>query len=189
MIKYLLVGYCLIVFGFLGYFYNQIVRLGAYQEWYIQTGNFAGQVAVGLFLLIVMPRIFREFNLASRIANLLDERRFAIGVAMFVTGLLHYMVVKIFPMLQLGRIVPFMPFEVMGFLALQTTFLWTLLQNNRVNRKLSKFAKYIQILVHVLVWLLFLHVGLQGLSITAVVLLLAAILDLHVALRAAFKRA
>lgn len=38
-----------------------------------------------------------------------------IGVAMFVTGLLHYMVVKIFPMLQLRKIVPFMPFEVMGF--------------------------------------------------------------------------
>lgn len=34
---------------------------------------------------------------------------------MFMTGLLHYMVVKIFPMIQLGRIVPFLPFEVMGF--------------------------------------------------------------------------
>ncbi|GIW59774.1 MAG: hypothetical protein KatS3mg087_0840 [Patescibacteria group bacterium] len=55
MLKYLLVGYCLIVFGLLGYFYNQIVRSGHHQEWYLQAGNFAGQVAVGLFLLIVMP--------------------------------------------------------------------------------------------------------------------------------------
>lgn len=74
-------------------------------------------------------------------------------------------------------------------MALQTTFLWTLLQNNRVNRKLNKFAKYIQILAHVLVWLLFLHVALQGLLITAVILLVAAVLDLHVVLKNALRRA
>lgn len=187
MMKYFISGYCLIIFGLLGYFYDQIVRRGEYQEWYLQAGDLAGQLAVGLFILIVLPRIIKGFGVADKLAGVLSEKKFAIGVAMFMTSLLHYMVVKIFPMIQLGRIVPFLPFELMGFLALQITFLWTLVQNEWVNKKFDRFTKYVHPTVYVLVWLLFLHVGLQGLSITSMVLLIVATLDLRLILRRVLK--
>ena len=72
-------------------------------------------------------------------------------------------------------------------MALQITFLWTLVQNGWVNKKFDRFTKYVHPTVHVLVWLLFLHVGLQGLSITSLALLIVAILDLRLILRRVLK--
>lgn len=74
MMKYFISGYCLIIFGLLGYFYNQIVRRGDYQEWYLQAGDLAGQLAVGLFILIVLPRIIKGFGVADKLASVLSEK-------------------------------------------------------------------------------------------------------------------
>jgi sulfoxide reductase heme-binding subunit YedZ len=85
------------------------------------------------------------------------------GITMYVFALTHHWWSRFLPILKIGgNIWLFSPFEIMGvtaFILLTPVFITS---NDWSVRTLGHFWRTVHALVYIVVWLLFLHIALQG---------------------------
>lgn len=162
----------------IGYFAYQVLYLRQYSEQTNEIGASAGTTSVVLFILTLMPGMLGRFGISHKGLLYIRQVRGNIGIAMFLEALMHYLLVKIFPMILVGTIVPLMIFEVIGFFALQITFLLALTSNKFAMRKMGKWWKKLHALTYILVWMLFGHVILQGFSPIGLLLGVVAVAEI-----------
>lgn len=176
-IKYVFYLYYAFIIASIGFFFYQIVLLGNYSEQFNEIGTLAGTTAVYLFIATLLPGMLGRFGINNVVLTTMRFFRGNIGIAMFLEALMHYLLVKIFPMILSGKIVLLLPFEVLGFFALQIAFLMTLTSSKFAMRKMGKWWKRLHSLTYILVWLLFGHVVLQEVSVTSVLLGVVAVVE------------
>ena len=172
-----LYAFYVVVVIVLVYYWYQIVYLKNFTQDVVIAGGFSGNLAAVFFILTLLPGMFGRYGISSSALLYVRQVRGNLGVAMFLLATLHYMSVKIFPMLLISTFIPFKLFEVFGFLALQITFVLALTSNRFSIRRMGKWWKRLHSLSYILVWLLFGHVILQGWSLMAMALGLVALLE------------
>lgn len=134
------------------------------QEW-LEWGSLSGKISLVLFWIILLPGIIKRFRIVGlllpiRVIIMLYRRQ--LGIAMYVLALTHYWWSRMLPILAFGgNIWNFSRFELMGvgaFVLLTPVFFTS---NEWSVRFFGKYWHTIHGLVYVVIWLLFLHVGMQ----------------------------
>lgn len=161
------------------------------QDW-LKWGKFSGTISLVLFWITLLPGIMKRFRVTGRflplrVSIMLYRRQ--LGIAMYVLALTHYGWSRALPILTFGgNIWSFSPFEVVGVcaFALLTPIFFT--SNDWSVRFFGKHWHTIHALVYVVVWLLFLHVGMQSSGWKTLGTLLIASLELISLLLTKFTR-
>lgn len=184
------IWYTLLVSWFVFFLFS--VRSMKVQEW-LAWGSFSASVSLVLFWITLLPGILKRFQIAGpflplRISVMLYRRQ--LGIGMYVLALTHYWWSRMLPLMAFGgNIWNFSPFELMGVGAftLLTPVFFT--SNEWSVRFFGKFWHTIHALVYIVIWLLFLHVGMQGNSWQSWGTLVVASLELASLVRARFTKA
>jgi len=133
-------------------------------------GKKFGQISLLLLGLIVTPGILGRFRLGIPISRIITAYRRQLGITTFLITFSHFMIVR--GAYWLFSILPFAPFSPMfqlfGSLALSIFFLMFITSNNSSVKKLGKWWKRLQGFIYLALWLVFLHVGLQRISIWSI---------------------
>ncbi|MEI6728503.1 MAG: hypothetical protein WCK98_02565 [bacterium] len=131
-----------------------------------KLGKLLGIVSVGVFIVTVLPGIFRRFKVKgflNQIQNLLMYNRARLGILMFVIATAHYLLTFLVPAIRIGIIPPaFLTFELFGVVALFGSFPLFLTSNNFSKKLLKKNWGRLHALVYILIWAIFLHVALNA---------------------------
>lgn len=151
-----------------------VMRVGD-PSWFYLNAKLFGQIALVLFIATTIPGIMRRFGKFYKPVSILMIFRRYIGITTFMFALLHASIERLFWFL-LGQM-PFIPkeiFQLFGFVAFICLFSLFVTSNDWSVKKLGIWWDRIHNLTYTIVWLLFLHIGLQGLSIWSVLILSAA---------------
>jgi len=142
-------------------------------------GVFMGNMAVVFFVLSLSPGIAKRFNAVNTAVVFLMSIRRQLGVCAFLLSFAHYASLRLFPILFGGSELrfPLPVFELLGVAALYALFPLWLTSNEYSVKKLGRFWRTIHSFVYFIVWLLFGHVALQGISISTILLLTFAVLE------------
>jgi hypothetical protein len=129
-----------------------------------RVGKFFGILAVGVFILTVLPGIIRRFKIKGilgQLQNLLMFNRARLGVLMFVIATSHYLLTFLVPSIRIGIIPPpILTFELFGIMALFGSFPLFLTSNNFSKKLLKRNWGRLHAVVYILIWFIFLHVAL-----------------------------
>lgn len=128
----------------------------------------SGKTALIFYLLTIIPGITRRFGLTSKIIIPLTLFRRQFGVLMYLLTLTHYSLMRGILLLQGIKPFPLPWFEVAGFLAFVLLTPMFLTSNDQSVRKLGKNWKKIHSLTYLIIWLIFLHLALQRLSLWSI---------------------
>jgi len=145
-----------------------------------QTSLWSGQLAIVLFCVSILPGILRRFGIRSMFtASLMSVRR-QIGVTMFLLSLLHYMGLRLFPVLLGGvpLMIPPPTFEFIGVLALYSLFALYVTSNDASVKKMGAWWRRLHTMIYGIVWLLFLHTAMQRTSIWSILIGVFAALEI-----------
>jgi DMSO/TMAO reductase YedYZ heme-binding membrane subunit len=149
----------------------------------LDIGGTLGTIAVILFLTTLLPGIFQRLRWLPQItlplATIIVPYRRHIGILMFLTAWVHMLFASTLQTYILtGSIFP--PagprlFEVFGTLAWLLLFPVWLTSNDTSMRFLGRKWKLLQRLTYIAVWLIMIHVGLQGEKMAALIGLVGSI--------------
>lgn len=140
-----------------GFFYNLAIKLG--------------QIAILVYVLTTIPGITRRFGLQHRLIQILMIFRRHLGITMFLLVTIHFMWVKgIDIFFKQLIIIPPPLFQLMGTGAFMLLFFMFLTSNDFSVKRLGKWWNRIHSATYIIVWLIFLHVALQRLSIWSVLI-------------------
>jgi len=143
------------------------------------VGTLAGQIAVTLFCLTLVPGILRRFGIHGMIVSFIMSIRRDLGVSMFALAFLHYASIRLWPVLFGGvpLVVPPPIFELFGVATLYSLAPIYLTSNNWSVKKLGPWWRRIHSMVYFIVWILFAHVALQEVGVWAILLGVVAFLE------------
>jgi sulfoxide reductase heme-binding subunit YedZ len=102
-----------------------------------------------------------------------------LGVLSFAFSFLHYSTIRLFPVLFGERelVLPLPVYELLGVGALYAMVPLFLTSNDLSVKKLKRWWHRIHAMIYFIVWLLFAHVALQGISPATVILFIFAFLE------------
>ncbi len=177
-----------IIFVFKLYYYLLVflIVIGGYSAYRIDNnfllfydlGLWSGKIGLTFYVLTVIPGIARRFGLKHKLVAILMIFRRYTGIAMYLGVFAHFAIMRGAFYLRQMRIVWPMPlFELMGLSALiLATFLF-MTSNDYAVQHLKKWWNFIHKLTYIIIWLIALHVVLQGISAWSAVIGLTAIVQ------------
>lgn len=148
------------------FFYTLLLIFTVMGQYFLQFGLLAGKTAIIFLILTGIPGILRRFKINLKISSLLMLFRRQLGLTVYFLVLFHYMMVRFDARTFFNP--QFVLFEWMGFIAFNCLTIMFLTSNEFSVRTLGKWWKWIHRLFYVIVWLVFTHVMLQGLSIWSI---------------------
>lgn len=130
----------------------------------------SGQVALVLFWISLIPGIARRLHIRTVCTAFLMTIRRQIGIVMFLLSIVHYSGIRLFPVLFGGvpLHLPPPPFELMGVAALYILFALYITSNDWSVHILGAWWRRIHAMSYFAVWILFLHVAMQRVSIWSI---------------------
>ena len=139
---------------------------------FLDIGNKAGETALLLYILTLIPGIARRLQIRSKLISLLMIFRRYIGIAMFLFVWMHFWFERGVDWFLHGTLLSSspVPFELMGFLAGSISLAFALTSNDWSTKKLGVWWGRLHALTYTLVWIIFLHVALQKISIWTVLI-------------------
>ncbi|MBI5448815.1 ferric reductase-like transmembrane domain-containing protein [Candidatus Gottesmanbacteria bacterium] len=160
-----------LLFSFLLIGALSIVRQDANAGNFFVLGRQAGQLGLVLFIVIAIPGIARRFGFRHPAIVLLKVFRRYFGITMYILALMHAGLVR-FALVAAGLVAmtPVPTFILFGTLALSLLFLLFFTSNDLSVRKLGVWWQRIHNLFYIVMWLIFLHVGFQRLSIWTILI-------------------
>lgn len=134
------------------------------------TARMSGNIAVALFLLVMIPGIARRFGIKHKLISLLMIYRRYTGIAMFLFVLIHAFIIRFIPMIA-GYVPPFPRpfFEIAGFIAFLFLMPLFITSNDRSVKFLKQKWYVLHRVVYVIMWLIAFHLLFQGVSVTGVI--------------------
>lgn len=129
-----------------------------------ELGKIFGNISATIFLFTQIPGIIRRFQAAGiikNLGNLLMFSRRELGIFMFVTASVHYLLMFVLPTFRYGFNPP-PGFVVFGILAFYLSLPLFLTSNQWSKKKLKKKWNYLHKLSYLILWAIFLHVSLNG---------------------------
>jgi len=130
-----------------------------------------GQLALVTYILTTIPGICRRFGIQHRLIQILTIFRRYLGILMYAFTFFHYLLMRGFASLFFGvAVLPEQLFTLVSFIALLFLTCMVLTSNDLLHGRLGKWWQRIHNLTYVVVFLIFLHVALQRISIWTVVI-------------------
>lgn len=129
-----------------------------------------GKAAVVLFVLTLIPGMMKRFGITHKLLALLMIFRRYIGIAMYISALSHFGLVKAVPALSSKLPFQLTAFEFWGSLALFTLLFLFITSNDFSVGRLGIWWYRIHRLIYLSMWFILFHVGLQRLSIWTVLM-------------------
>lgn len=139
-----------------------------YSDFYV-LGRQSGEMGLVFFVLSSLPGIFRRFGIRSKLISILMIFRRYIGITCYLLVLIHSGFMKIIP--WIARNYPVLPMEtfvIFGVVAHILLFTLFVTSNDYSIRRFGVWWDRIHDLTYVIVWIIFMHVLLQGISIWSV---------------------
>lgn len=151
--------------------------------WYsgiaMQVGSKFGTLAVGFFILSIVPGILGRFGIRHNLISLAFVLRQQTGISMFVLGAAHSLLVSTLPKLALGVILtPPRLFEFFGIVSMLLLFPLFLTSNVWSKKLLGRNWKRLHMLVYVICWTLVAHIFLRGEMKSSLLLALVGIAEI-----------
>jgi len=138
-----------------------------------------GQLALITYIVTTIPGICRRFGLQHRLIQILMIFRRYFGILMYLLAVTHYLLMRGFQSIFAALpLIPEQLFTVFGFTALVLLTAMVLTSNDFLHGYLGKWWQRIHNLTYVIIFLIFLHVALQRISIWAVLIGINALLQL-----------
>lgn len=137
----------------------QIMTRGPFWILFVRLAKNFGQAALLLLGLVVLPGILGRFRLEIKVTRVITLFRRQLGILVFLLAFCHSILIRFLPTM---KIFPLLPFEIMGLVALLLLFVLFLTSNNLSMKYLGRFWKKLHRIIYVILWLVVLHVGLQG---------------------------
>lgn len=135
--------------------------------WYTQAVS-GGRAALILFVITLLPGIFKRFGIRNRILGLIMIFRRQFGITMFLLAAFHATIVSLLPKLLKGPPISFLIFEIFGVLSISLLFFLFITSNDLSQLKMGRWWYALHRLVYIIMWLILFHVALQRLSIWSV---------------------
>ncbi len=151
-------------------------------RFWLEIGKLSGTASLITFWIVLTPGILKRFQIGAwllPIRTILMLFRRQLGITMYVLALTHYWWSRMMPILSFGGdIFSVQPSELMGLIAfaLLTPLFFT--SNNWAVKHLGRWWDRIHSLVYVVIWILFLHVGLQEFGWKTFITLIVAAVEL-----------
>lgn len=154
--------------------------LGVNRSIIYSLGTLAGQLAVVMFCISILPGILRRFGNRGMMIAFLTSIRRQVGVSMFLLSFLHYAALRLWPLLFGGvsLMVPPPTFELLGVAALYALAPLYLTSNDFSVKKLGVWWRRIHSMVYFVVWLIFGHVALQEFGVWTMLIGIFALLEI-----------
>ncbi len=130
-----------------------------------------GEYSIAVYILTIIPGIFRRFRKNHKLVSLLMIYRRYIGILLFFMILYHYMMERGIDLLRTWN--PFlnlMVFEISGMIAFFCILLLTVTSNDLSTHKLGIWWGRIHGLTYAIIWFMFLHVAMQEINIWSLLL-------------------
>lgn len=167
--------------GFLFFFVvggYSIAQQNQYAPFFYQIGLLLGKLALLTFIIILVPGIVKRFGIKHEFISLVRIFRRYLGIFMFLCAFIHASFVRLIAYL-LGRLT-FQPgqFELFGIAALVITFFLFISANDWSVERLGLWWYRLHRLIYVIMWLIFIHVGLQRISIWTVLMGLTLLFEI-----------
>ena len=142
-----------------GYLFYQETSLGITIQ---EFGKDAGELAILVYGLTIIPGIFRRFGWRHKLVSLLMIFRRYIGLFMFFLIVFHYTMQRGVAVVKnhLGFF-QLSTYEVMGMIAFLSLLLLAVTSNDISTKKLGSWWARIHALTYGILWFIFLHVALQ----------------------------
>lgn len=148
----------------------------AHALFYYTAAISCGQVGIVVYMLTTIPGITRRFGISHRLIQILMMFRRYIGITMFLLVSIHFFVVKGVDIFFKGIIqIPPPLFQIASSFAYIMLFFMFVTSNDFSTKRLGSWWQKIHNLTYIIVWLIFIHVALQRLSIWTVLIGLTAI--------------
>lgn len=142
-------------------------KVSAYLFWY----NFAllcGKTALIFFMIVLIPGIFKRFNIRNRVLGLLMIFRRQFGITMFLFVVIHGLTVSLLPRIINATLLQFAVFELFGLGASLLLFFLFITSNDSSQAKMGKWWYLLHRLIYIIMWLILIHVALQRFSVWTV---------------------
>lgn len=156
---------------------------------FLDLGKTLGQGAILLYILTLMPGIFRRFRLQHEIVQLLMIFRRHIGILMYLFVFAHMWFLYWVDVVATGNMqIPPPNYIAMGSFAHIILLLLVVTSNDYSTRKFGIWWHRIHNLTYIAVGLIFLHVALQEVSVWAFLMGAATVLVITSHIYAKVKR-
>jgi len=151
----------LVVLLFFGY-RADVWGVGSFDFFY-ELGKKFGELSIIVFILTVIPGIARRYGISHKLIAILMIFRRYLGILTFMLVLLHSSFVWFLPsMASGGYLLPGNGFELWGFIAFVMLFLLFLTSNDFSIKILGDWWTRIHWLSYIIMWVVLLHVMMQG---------------------------
>lgn len=138
----------------------------------------SGEYAAVLFILVSIPGIARRFRYSHKLIMILMMFRRQLGVLMYLFVLVHALILRIIPWVTQQIPVVVEPFVLVGSMANMLLFALFVTSNDWSVKKFGDWWNKIQRLMYIIVWLIFIHLALNGLSIWTILIGSTSIIQL-----------
>ncbi len=180
-VSYGILGLLLLISGILLAKQFQIIFL-------YEVATLCGKTALVIFCVTLIPGIVRRFGIKHKLIAIIMIFRRYLGILMYMFALIHISVLKLIPMLLVGKILPFSPFEICGLVAVSILFS-LFITSNDVSLKFLKIWWYqLHKLIYIAMWAILLHVGLQEISLYTILMGVVVLLMMLSFLFSYFKK-
>lgn len=142
----------------------------------VELGLILGKISLLIFILAVIPGIFRRFNLNHQFLTILILFRRHLGILAFLTAQSHYFLVYFAFNYAKLELLP-SPNIVTGLVSLFLTFPLFITSNDWSVKKLGVWWKRLHKIIYLILWTIFLHVVLQRWSIWSIFIGIIALLE------------
>lgn len=149
-----------------------------YLPFLYSLARLSGKIALILYILTVLPGIFRRFNLKSKIIFPLQLFRRYIGITMFLLVSLHFWFIYGIKTITTGLPKSSPLFISFGLIAFFLTLPLFLTSNNFSVNKIKKWWSKIHQLTYLIIFFIFLHLILQEINFWSALIALILILQL-----------
>lgn len=155
---------------------DQVITKGPYWGLAYDAARFCGELAIIFYILASIPGIARRFGIYNKLISILMIFRRYVGIATYLFVLMHAGIVRIVPwLIGMFPIFPMEIFIMFGVAAHMMLFLLFITSNDLSVNKLGIWWNRIHDLMYTIVWVIFLHVALQGPSIWSLLIGFAAV--------------
>ena len=134
-----------------------------------------GRLGLITYIITTIPGISRRFGVQHRLIQILMIFRRYFGILMYVFVTIHYLLVRGFQSIFAALpLVPEQLFTLMGFISFTFLTCMVVTSNDWAVAYFGKLWQRIHNLTYIIVWLIFLHVALQRISIWSVLIVINA---------------
>lgn len=146
-------------------FFVATTQLLTIRDW-LSWGPLSGSISLVVFWITLLPGMMKRFRLGGALIPLrttLMLFRRQMGITMYLFALTHLLWSRILPIINLnGDLTRMSPFEAAGMLAFVLLTPVFITSNEWSVRTLGRAWHTVHALVYLVIWIVFLHVALQG---------------------------